>query len=557
MNYLCRLGMALSVLAADPICAKEKVVAQSPAWADSRIPSMPSIPWSGATLPHGPDEAKGDGVETPDPAERPTGKIVGWRGDGTGHYPDASPPLTWMRNEKGEKKNILWETKLPCYTWSTPIIVGDKIFTRAEPYDLICLDKMTGKILWIRSHPPVSALSAEEKKANPDFAAVETLVAELQKANDEFAAQGWTPELYQKKYDLKTQINELTAKIGKRYKLPNDQYVESWAGHTGQQPWSDGQYVYLTSGAGVTACYDLQGNQKWAVYEPLPTGEHGHGWSPALFEDKFLVARYSIKYQFEILALNKANGKTAWRLPFDRGTETWNMSQFKLNGVEYGGMFGWFFRVSDGKAIPFNGHCTQTVRHENLLYSIHNVGQVTWFKVEPDLKVTALTPGNKEGYQELCIPPEDGVSRDNTLSNFYTAAPLVHNGLIYVLSNWGRLSVVDVAKAEIVYTKKLPFDFRNPQSRKTFGCGIGASPALAGKYIYMIDSAGCTIVMEPGRTYKQVAKNNIDEIVPHAWEPKHWMGEHHEQTEATPIFDGNRMYIRGEQYLYCIAEGKK
>jgi len=62
---------------------------------------------------------------------------VGWRGDGSGRYTAATPPTTWSRNEKGEKKNIVWETKLPCYSWSTPIIVGNKIFTRSEPYDLI------------------------------------------------------------------------------------------------------------------------------------------------------------------------------------------------------------------------------------------------------------------------------------------------------------------------------------------------------------------------------------------------------------------------------------
>jgi hypothetical protein len=88
--------------------------------------------------------------------------------------------------------------------------------------------------------------------------------------------------------------------------------------------------------------------------------------------------------------------------------------------------------------------------------------------------------------------------------------------------------------------------------------GLCASPALAGKYIYLMDSAGCTIVMEPGRTYKQVAKNNIDCTVPE-WAPLntihgYYTGPHHEQTEATPIFEGSRIYIRGEQFLYCIGE---
>src|SRR5579864_7989500 len=113
-----------------------------------------------------------------------TEKVVGWRGDGTGHYPDANPPTTWSRTEDGQKKNIAWETKLPCYTWSTPIIVGDKIFTRSEPYDLICLNKMDGKVLWIRSHPVIEGLSADEKKANPAFKNIEALVVELQNLNN-------------------------------------------------------------------------------------------------------------------------------------------------------------------------------------------------------------------------------------------------------------------------------------------------------------------------------------------------------------------------------------
>ncbi|HVR84592.1 MAG TPA: hypothetical protein VMU54_09795, partial [Planctomycetota bacterium] len=78
---------------------------------------------------------------------------VGWRGDGTGQFPGATPPTTWSRGANGERKNILWETKLPCYSWATPIVVGNKVITRSEPYDLICLDKLTGKILWVRSHP--------------------------------------------------------------------------------------------------------------------------------------------------------------------------------------------------------------------------------------------------------------------------------------------------------------------------------------------------------------------------------------------------------------------
>ncbi len=60
--------------------------------------------------------------------------------------------------------------------------------------------------------------------------------------------------------------------------------------------------------------------------------------------------------------------------------------------------------------------------------------------------------------------------------------------------------------------------------------------------------------MEPGREYKQVSRNAIDCIVPQGWETNHYVGPHQEQTEACPVPDGNRLYIRGEQFLYCIGE---
>ena len=47
----------------------------------------------------------------PAPAEEiaAAGKAVGWRGDGTGRYPDAQPPATW---DVDAGKNILWRTKV-------------------------------------------------------------------------------------------------------------------------------------------------------------------------------------------------------------------------------------------------------------------------------------------------------------------------------------------------------------------------------------------------------------------------------------------------------------
>jgi len=480
--------------------------------------------------------------------------VVGWRGDGSGRYPDARPPTQWYLQEDGQSKNILWKTKLPCYSWSTPVIVGEKIFTRCEPYDLTCLDKNTGKLLWIRSHPPIMAVSDQQKKDNPAIRAIDPVLDELQKVNDAFVAQGWSKELYKQKYDLQKKINDMTAEADEQYRLPKDMYVESWAGYTGSTPCSDGKFIYLTSGSGIIACYDLDGNRKWVRYESLSSiwGEHGSACSPALVGDKLVVK--TKKYA----ALDKKTGEEILTFAPKGGNDSYTILPFRAGGEDYVIAGGNFLRMRDGKSVFYADLCNMVTTNDNIAY-FATFGHTYWARWEPaangELTVSALIKGE---YSRITFPVDDPKLKWEPMHSFYTASPLYHDKLLYCLSNWGKLVVLDTEKSTqaegLVYSKNLPFTFKNPKGRKSIGMGIGASPALGGKYIYMIDSAGCTIVMEPGREYRQVAMNCIDYTVPEGWEPKHWLGPHHEQTEASLVFDGARIYIRGEQFLYCVGE---
>ena len=128
-------------------------------------------------------------------ADRP----VGWRGDGNGAFPGATPVTQWrdgdlepreveierwgdaggnVRGTYERRKvrlfanrktvNIAWKTEMPGFANSSPIAVGDRIFTTAEPNWLICVDAHTGRILWQRAINPFEAmgLSPEEVKRN-------------------------------------------------------------------------------------------------------------------------------------------------------------------------------------------------------------------------------------------------------------------------------------------------------------------------------------------------------------------------------------------------------
>src|SRR5437868_3416930 len=71
---------------------------------------------------------------------------VGWRGDGSGRYPGATPPTAWERKRNGTKyetNGIPWMTPLPDVGVSCPIVVGQRIFITTEISDLVCIDKLT------------------------------------------------------------------------------------------------------------------------------------------------------------------------------------------------------------------------------------------------------------------------------------------------------------------------------------------------------------------------------------------------------------------------------
>ena len=52
-------------------------------------------------------------------------------------------------------------------------------------------------------------------------------------------------------------------------------------------------------------------------------------------------------------------------------------------------------------------------------------------------------------------------------------------------------------------------------------------------------------MIEPGRQYKEVAQNVIEEPSKD--------GKSQEQNLATPVFEGTRMYWRTPAHLYCIG----
>ena len=110
----------------------------------------------------------------------------------------------------------------------------------------------------------------------------------------------------------------------------------------------------------------------------------------------------------------------------------------------------------------------------------------------------------------------------------YVPSPVLHDGMLYVLkSNSGVLTVFDADSGRVLYgPERLP-DVRN----------VYASPVLAADRLYVPSREGTTVVLKAGATFEVLATNTLDDGF-----------------DASPVVVDGEIYLRGRQFLYCIAE---
>ncbi len=489
---------------------------------------------------------------------------IGWRGDGTGRYPGATGPTVWERTAGANgytTKGIVWMAPLPNIGVGSPIVVGDRIFLTAEVQDLICLDKKTGRILWIRSAPEFEGLSDEERKLDPVYAEkLAPLLADLVKANAEAVAalnaalptamtaapHALDPALKRKR-DLEKQIQDAQVAIDK--KEFNHDWRQAVFGFSGTTPTSDGRHVFVFYTTGVVACYDLEGNRQWINRGGTDMSEHGNFASPLLAGNRLVV------WANEMRAYEVDSGKLAWTTPA-KAFNTYG-SLFRLqSGKDLVAAFQWgfFTRIRDGHAIWDAGAfgdsvSTPIVEGDTIFAHVGYPRANDETKGMRAFKIPANTDGGKltatRSFKTDWAEDEIAVDKKkNPFDRGYVASPLYVDGLLYQVTQGAGLLVNDAATGAVVYRKVLPL---KPRTQYWNWAGCATSPTLAGKLIYLMDNQGNTLVIQPGREYREVARNFIAES-------KDKDGKDQAQNLATPFFEGTRMYYRTPGFLYCIGE---
>lgn len=431
--------------------------------------------------------------------------VVGWRTDWTGRYPDAKPPVTW-----GRDSNVVWKTKMPDWSNATPVPVGDRLLLCAEPATLLCVSAVDGRILWQQTNSFESTLSpadaakarAEQEKAtelrgklNPLSGKVRKLQDQLKKTPDDAAAQAELAGLTNEVAKLKKELDGVSS-----FALPATHGVNGYSTPT---PVTDGKRVWVVFGSGVVACHELDGKRVWSRFVEKPKNSWGHSASPLLVGNRLIV------HVMKVWALNPDTGATVWETASAPAWGSPVATQVGDTDVVITPS-GDVIAAADGKVLApkVSGltYCAP-ILVSNVAYFIQNGGKA--------VRLTSPAAGSVRAEELWQTKPKE---------ERYYASPVYHDGLIYACNQKSVFSAIDAATGAVVYEQDLKL-----------GSTVYPSVTLAGNRVYVSGEGGRTAVIEAGREFKELARNQVEAF------------------RACPVFVGGRMYVRTMGYLYCVG----
>jgi outer membrane protein assembly factor BamB len=310
-------------------------------------------------------------------------------------------------------------------------------------------------------------------------------------------------------YDANSGEELWTAVVEPENELPE---VSEDTGFSAPTMASDGKLVFAIFASGDLAALDFEGKQAWQVNLGLPDNPYGMGSSLACDGQRIYV-QYDHSDSQKVIALNCSNGEQVWETA--RHHISWSTpsiietewgTQLILNDEElvtaYEPSTGkelWSVKCLGGEVAPspsFNG--------KDILFVGNEYAQAS------ALKLNGATPEIMWQYDDYL--PE-------------IASPLAAEERFFIPTTAGDMICLDAQTGEVKWEQE-------------FDDGFNSSPILVGDKVYAIDLSGYVYIFDAkADTYHEFATIEMGEPV-----------------HATPAFVGNRIYIRGDETLYCIGK---
>jgi outer membrane protein assembly factor BamB len=291
-------------------------------------------------------------------------------------------------------------------------------------------------------------------------------------------------------------------------------------------PVTDGQLVFAFFGSRGLYCLDVEGKLLWKkdLGEMHTKHGHGEGSSPAL-HGNILIVNWDHEEQSFIVALDKSTGKQLWHVARPEDTSWATPIIFKHAGKAQ-------------VIVPG----TNRLRGYEL-----TTGAVIWecgglssnIVASPVAADGVVYAGSSYDTRALMAIRLEGAKGDITGTNQviwsrrrgcpYVPSPLLYGNSLYTLQHYqGLMSRLDIKTG----------DDQGGPFRLDAIDNVYASPVAAAGRIYITSRDGVTQVMSHGDPApKTLAVNRLDDSI-----------------SASAAIVGREFFLRGERWLYCLAE---
>jgi outer membrane protein assembly factor BamB len=273
---------------------------------------------------------------------------------------------------------------------------------------------------------------------------------------------------------------------------------------------TDGNSVCAIFATGDIVCVDMLGKRRWAKNLGVPDNHYGHSSSLLTYKNMLLV-QFDTNKEGKVLALEISTGeqkwttsrtsKISWASPIlaDLGDHVELILASSPHVAAYDPVTGeelWALECLMGEVGPSPAY------DEGVVYATNEYAVLA-----------AIKPG--------------GTPMILWESNEYlpeVASPTVDDGMVFIGTSYGVIACYDALNGEILWE---------------YECddGIYASPMIADNKVYFLDMRGKMHIFNKDRTMKLLGEPELGE-----------------NTVSTPSFSDNRIYLRSDEFLYCIGK---
>ena len=272
---------------------------------------------------------------------------------------------------------------------------------------------------------------------------------------------------------------------------------------------TDGKRIYAIFATGDVIAFDMNGKRVWARNLGVPDNHYGHSSSLVTWDNKLFV-QFDTNKGGKLIALDVASGNTVWetvrKCKISWASPVLAEVDGKYQVILTADPIVAGYDVESGKEL-WSVDCMMGEVGPSVAYSDGIVVAANEYArmAAIDIRTHEILWENDEYLPEA-------------------SSPVAYNGLLFIATSYGVFVCYDLKTGEQYW-------------EHDFGTTIYSSPTIADGKVFLMDNDGTMRIYAASKEMNLISENNLGE-----------------KSGPTPAFADGRIYLRGENDLYCIGE---